>query len=470
MSLLPFLAVAVIALGVYKFYFQPVYFTPLSKVPSAHWICSFSQAWLLWQKWTKQENAKVYDAHMKHGTAVRLSPNLISINTFDDGLKTIYQGGFPKPDFYWHGFAVYNKPNLFTIKDNATHSSQKRMLSHSFSKSNILSSESIRTATKDVLFGRVLPLLQDIARRGQSIEVIELNYSYFLDTFVQWQFGKSLGSNLVENETERRMYLDGFFGIAEYTFWQYNFPNLTAWLAKIGIHLIPKSVWGGFAKVEDWNLMKCDSAYDLLRKSGLSSGDRPCVFEQALKGMSDLKSGSSSYPNRLELASDMFSLNSGAFETSGNTTTYLMYELSRNPVWQTRLREELRGLKFPVGQPNEITDPRALDQLPVLHAIVQETMRRWPSVPGGQPRLVPKQCDLAGYLNIPAGTVVQAYAGTLHRTPEVFPDPWTWKPERWLDADPEQLVMMKRYSWGFGSGSRGCLGNHFALYGELHLR
>lgn len=57
-------------------------------------------------------------------------------------------------------------------------------------------------------------------------------------------------------------------------------------------------------------------------------GER-CIFEQALKGMSDVDAKPKAYPRRLPLASDMFSLNTGAFETSGNTTTYLLYELSR---------------------------------------------------------------------------------------------------------------------------------------------
>ena len=344
LHLLLLIALIATAAALYKFLLYPTFFSPLAKVPSAHWSCNFSPAWLLWMKWSKQENREIYKAHIDKGAAVRLGPNLISVNCFEDGLKTIYQGASPKPEFYWHGFAVYGKPNLFTIKDNATHSGQKRILSHSFSKPSILASESARASTRDVLYHRILPLLHKAALESKAIEIIEFNYSYFLDTFVQWQFGRSLRSNLVEDETERRMYLDGFFGPAGFTFWQYNFPNFANTLRKLGVYLIPKWVDAAFAAVENWNLEKCDRAQQLLASGEfLAAEDHPSVFEQAMKGMSNIQSKPREYPRRLEVASDMFSLNSGAFETSGNTTTYLFYEMSRNPHWQTKLHEELLG-------------------------------------------------------------------------------------------------------------------------------
>lgn len=376
----------------------------------------------------------------------------------------------------WSRLIASRKGNLFTIKDNATHAAQKRALSHCFSKSFILGSEATHAATRDVLYKRVLPLLSAAASEDKPIEAIEFNYSYFLDTFVQWQFGQALRSNLVEDEKERRLYLDGFFGPASFTFWQYEFPNFAMMLRKFGIYLIPKWVDAGFQAVEDWNLEKCDRAQQLLA-AGTSSlpGDHPVVFEQAMKGMSEINSKPKDYPRRLEVASDMFSLNSGAFETSGNTTTYLFFEMSRNPQWQVKLRRELLALNVPprhvCGRDIEIhqmTSARDLDELPILHAIVMETLRLWPSVPGGQPRVVPKPCTLGGYHNIPTGTIVQSYASVLHRTPEIFPDPWSWQPERWLNASKEELTLMKRWFWGFGSGSRGCLGSHFAFYCELN--
>ncbi|KAJ5125744.1 cytochrome P450 [Penicillium atrosanguineum] len=360
----PHLYYAIILLGtaaaVFKFFLYPAFFSPLAKIPNAHWSCSFSPFWIFWMKWTKQENSRIYKLHLEKGSTIRLSPSLVSVNSYE-GLKKIYHGGFPKPEFYFNGFAVYGTDNLFTIKDNQTHAAHKKALSSCFSKSSVMSSQTARGASRDILFNRVLPLIYKASTEDKPIEVMDLTYSYLLDTFVQWQFGRSLASNLVEDEKERRFYLDGFLGVAEYTFWQYHFPRLVAMLQKVGFYLIPKSALNAFEGVEKWNLEKCDQAQQLLASGKqLTVDDQPVAFEPALKGMSEVHAKPQMYPKRLPLASDMFSLNSGAFETSGNTSTYLLYELSRRPEWQTKLREELLSLSQPLkhipGKSVEIED------------------------------------------------------------------------------------------------------------------
>lgn len=299
-----------------------------------------------------------------------------------------------------------------------------------------------------------------------------MNYAYSMDTFVQWQYGRSLGSNLLEDSKERKLYLDGFFAPYPFLFWLYYFPKLANFLRKVGIYLVPQSVDTKFGAAEDWNLEKCDSAQQLLASSEpLHADDQPVVFQQALQSMSEPTATKGTYPRRMQIASDMFAHNSAAFETSGNTETYVFYEMCRNPQWQKRLYEELRGVKLPQREDlnrkveiDDITAPKDIDTLPILHAIIMETLRLWPAVPGGQPRVVPKTTSLGGYANIPAGTIVQSYAGILHRTPEIFPDPFQWKPQRWLDASPAELANMKRWFWGFSSGPRMCIGSNFAYY------
>ncbi|KAH7462745.1 hypothetical protein FOMA001_g18294 [Fusarium oxysporum f. sp. matthiolae] len=172
---------------------------------------------------------------------------------------------------------------------------------------------------KRILFGRLLPLLRRAADNNEPVEVLELMYSYSMDSFVAWQFGSSLSSNLIEDEKEGRLYLDGFFAAAPYTFWQYEFPRLNIWLKKIG--LIPKKVYRGFHDIEQWNLEKCDKAQQLITQGedSVSDDDKPVVMALALKAMSDPYAKRGQYPQPLKIASDMFAHNSAAHETSGNT-------------------------------------------------------------------------------------------------------------------------------------------------------
>jgi hypothetical protein len=387
----------------------------------------------------------------------------------DDAMDTIYVDGLKCGI---KQLILNSTENIPTFEDNALHSARKRMISNTFSKSFISLSPTARAATRDVLFGRYLPLIRKASGEDKPVEVLGMNYSYSMDTFVQFQFGRSLGSNLLEDHKERKLYLDGFFAPYPFLFWQYYFPKLANFLRKIGIYLIPRSVDTKFGAAEDWNLQKCDSAQQLIASSEpIHSDDQPVIFQQALQSMSDPNGTKSAYPQRMQIASDMFAHSSAAFETSGNTETYLFYEMCRNPEWQTKLREELRGVKLPQQddlkrkvEVDDIAEPKAIDALPVLHAIIMETLRLWPAVPGGQPRVVPKTCSLGGYSDIPAGTIVQSYAYILHRTPEVFPDPFQWKPQRWLDASPDELANMKRWFWAFSSGPRMCIGSNFAYY------
>lgn len=67
-------------------------------------------------------------------------------------------------------------------------------------------------------------------------------------------------------------------------------------------------------------------------------------------------------------------------------------------------------------------------------------------------RVVPSQLDgdfnIKGY-TIPSGTVVSTQAWSVHRVPEVFPDPDAFKPERWLAETDEMRVSSTNSNiWG----------------------
>ncbi|KAJ5004273.1 hypothetical protein K4K48_010276 [Colletotrichum sp. SAR 10_66] len=225
-------------------------------------------------------------------------------------------------------------------------------------------------------------MIDRAAHEGDALEVLELLYSYSMDSFVAWQFGGSLSSNLIEDEQERRLYLDGFFAAAPYTFWQYRFPLLNSLFKAVG--LIPKKVDSGFNDILRWNLEKCDKAQELLAQGEekLSPENKPVVMALALQAMSDPEARPGKYPQRLEIASDMFAHNSAAHETSGNTLTYCMYELSKHPEIQSKLRRELLTLDPPLIYPPKegldnlvLPTAKSIDNLPYLEAVIMETLR-----------------------------------------------------------------------------------------------
>jgi cytochrome P450 len=65
-----------------------------------------------------------------------------------------------------------------------------------------------------------------------------------------------------------------------------------------------------------------------------------------------------------------------------------------------------------------------------------------------------------------AKTVVAMAAWTLHRNPDVFPDPEKYDPTRW--SDPATARILDKNMMPFGGGSRVCVGMPLA-YAELYI-
>jgi cytochrome P450 len=88
-------------------------------------------------------------------------------------------------------------------------------------------------------------------------------------------------------------------------------------------------------------------------------------------------------------------------------------------------------------------------------AVVSETLRLRPPIPIVG-RAVKSDFQLTGY-TIPAGEMLAPCIWLTHRREEVYPEPYAFKPERFLDKGPET------YSWlPFGGGTRRCAGAAFA--------
>ena len=92
-----------------------------------------------------------------------------------------------------------------------------------------------------------------------------------------------------------------------------------------------------------------------------------------------------------------------------------------------------------------------------LTATVQETLRRRPVLPNAAPRLVKQPVEVGGW-DYPPGVCVVANAYLVQHDPEIYPDPYAFSPERFLERAPGT------YTWiPFGGGRRRCLGASFAL-------
>ncbi|XP_037709116.1 probable cytochrome P450 4d21 isoform X2 [Drosophila subpulchrella] len=146
----------------------------------------------------------------------------------------------------------------------------------------------------------------------------------------------------------------------------------------------------------------------------------------------------------------------GGDDTTTSGVSHALRVISRHPEVQKCVYEELLAV---LGQdPNTpVTQSQLLD-LKYLDCVIKETMRLHPPVPilG---RYIPVDLHV-GDKTIPGNTSIALMPYYVYRDPEYFPDPLTFKPERWMNGKEASLASFAYIP--FSSGPKNCIGKKFA--------
>jgi cytochrome P450 len=145
-----------------------------------------------------------------------------------------------------------------------------------------------------------------------------------------------------------------------------------------------------------------------------------------------------------ELRDELLTLVLAGHETTANTLAWAFERLLRTPYAYDRLRQEVRA----TGEGEAGAE--------YVEASIYEAMRARPVIPLiGRRVHVPWQL---GEWQLPAGASVLVSILLLHHRPDVYPDPFAFRPERFLGTKPGT------YTWiPFGGGIRRCLGAALAM-------
>ncbi|KAK7751565.1 hypothetical protein SLS62_006515 [Diatrype stigma] len=161
-------------------------------------------------------------------------------------------------------------------------------------------------------------------------------------------------------------------------------------------------------------------------------------------------------------------------DTTSTALASLFFYLSRNPACYAKLADEIRTT-FRSGA--EIHGGPQLASCRYLRACIDEALRMSPPLPGtlwrqlahDDPQTEPWIID--GHV-IPPGTEVGVNIYTLHHNEEYFPEPFLFKPERWLavaeggeeggrEKEPKKNSVHDAFA-AFSAGPRGCAGKAMA--------
>jgi cytochrome P450 len=142
-----------------------------------------------------------------------------------------------------------------------------------------------------------------------------------------------------------------------------------------------------------------------------------------------------------ELRDELMTALVAGHETTASQLAWAFERLAREPSIQRHLLDEL----------DEGSDEE------YLTATIQEILRHRPVLANAEPRMVKQPIEI-GAINYPPGVTLIANAYLLHHDPAIYPEPYAFRPERFLAQPPGT------YTWiPFGGGRRRCLGASFAL-------
>jgi len=144
-------------------------------------------------------------------------------------------------------------------------------------------------------------------------------------------------------------------------------------------------------------------------------------------------------------------------ETSATLLSGAIYYLLKNPTWLEKLQAEVRGA-FPEDAQITFTNTA---HLKLLNAVIYETFRLYPPVPGALPRVVPKNGATVAGTAFPPDTKIGIPQYAAYRSKRNFTDPETFAPDRFMDneayAQDKRSIMQP-----FSVGPRNCIGQSLA--------
>jgi cytochrome P450 len=181
----------------------------------------------------------------------------------------------------------------------------------------------------------------------------------------------------------------------------------------------------------------------IFRQIAERRGEGPGARSDVLSMLLEARREDGSELSDEEVRDELVTVLAAGHETTATALSWGFELLFRNRDRLTRLQTEARegGCEY-------------------ADAVVKETLRLRPVIPLVARRL--KSPWRLGPWSVPAGAVVAPSVYLMHRRADVYPDPYAFRPERFLDGSPGT------YTWlPFGGGRRRCVGAAFA---QLEMR
>ena len=302
--------------------------------------------------------------------------------------------------------------NSVILLDGDAHLAQRRLMLPAFHGEQV---------------GRLTDVMAEVAAaeverwpRGEPVALHPRLQALTLEVILRTVFGLDEGARL----DRLRAHMTDLLAIG---------TNPVSLLPPLQRDLGPRSAWGRFLRTR----AQADAElFALIEDRRRGAAPRDDVLSLLLAARHE--DGSPMSPQ--ELRDELMTLLVAGHETTASQLAFTFERLVRTPDALARLTAEVAG-----G-----------DGDAYVMATVQESLRRRPVLPNAAPRLVMEEIEVGGW-RYPAGVCLVPNAYLVHHDPSIYPDPYAFRPERFLEQSPGT------YTWiPFGGGRRRCLGAAFA--------
>lgn len=450
-----------------RLYLSPIAHIPGPRLAALTWAYEFYYDVILGGQYT----FKILDLHKQHGPVIRINPVEVHVLANNDFYHELYAGAHRRRE-KWHFYARQFGANesVFSTVDHDLHKMRRAALNPFFSVANVKRLQSVIEEQVE----NVLRRLSDHARSTsktppEPLDLVFVFAAFTNDVINEYAFARS--GHLVNMPDFGRATIESIqkgthMGtVVKHIPWALQL--ITALPDVLTERYVPG--WNEFNRLRMTIRAQITEIKQLLQSGNWRSevGHRT-IFHELM--------ASSSLPPEEKtverLAHDGQVLNQAGTLTTSYALCVAVYHLLDQPDCLRKLRDELL-VAFP--KPNALTMSIAdLQQLPYLSAVTKEAMRlgfagtgtRLSRVaPDETLEYVEKTAHGDKIWMIPPGTPVGMTPYQILTDVTLYPDPFAFRPQRWLEggAEPQEL-----YSVVFNAGTRSCLGQNLAR-AELHL-
>ncbi|KAL5358309.1 cytochrome P450 [Aspergillus floccosus] len=427
---------------------------PLAQYPGPK-LAACSSLYFMYYIWTGYFPQHCETLFRKYKSkVVRVAPGQIVFND-PRSLKDIVGRG----DTYRGNFALrvigFAGTNVSNIRDPGEHRRKRRLMAPGFSNTALNAQEP----------GIVVPIVDNlVARISESDGTVNLT-NYFdcatLDIIGALSFGANFG---MLDKLDSHPFLHVLPSVLRYSVIAQCIPEVFRVLSYVNRYgpawMTPKA----FRGVVDFagyhlNLRKQRDATEI------DLGSRQDIISVIEAGNEKFK-GKQGYTHlgKYEMLGEATNLVTGGGDTVATALTNTFWHLGQNPAVYKRLVSEIRS-EFTT--PDSLVSPKIAQKIPYLDAVLNESMRVSPVLPGPMWRHTDNPIPVAGYM-VPAHTELGAMRYNIFRNPDVFHRADEFLPQRWMQRDGEFRDDDLEASQPFGLGPRTCIGRNIAWM-ELRL-